>query len=55
MLQIFRGYFFFKIRDKRIFEYFHFFLFFFLGGGGWGGGDWVAVEVIFEDFNSETE
>ena len=32
MLQIFRDYFF-KIRDKRIFEYFHF-----LWGGG-GGGD----------------
>ena len=38
MLQIFRDYFFFKIRDKRIFSFFR--------GGGWG---WGAVEVILED------
>ena len=49
---------FFKIRDKRIFEYFHFYFiyfFFFWGGGGGGVGMGVAVEVIFEDFISETE
>ena len=37
----------------KINEYSNIFIFF-LGGGG-GGGDGVAVEVIFEDFISETE
>ena len=38
--KFFETIFFLKIRDKRIFEYFHFFLFFFFLGGGGGLGGW---------------
>ena len=55
MLQIFRDYFFFRFEMNEYSNIFIFFFFFFFWGGGGGGGDGVAVEVIFEDFISETE